>query len=363
MAQEDSKVLSQSEIDALLAAFGDEPDEEGAATPARAELATSTLPRNTRLYDFRRPSKVSKEQLRTLTSIHEVVARMLSTAMTSQLRLAMQVTLSSVDQSNYEDYIRELGEHSVISVVSLEPLPGAIIWEVGEDSAFAMVDRLLGGVGQTLGQSRELTDIEVALLKSVVRNGLPSYRDAWVNIVDLDPTLEETYVGSQYVQIALATDTVMVAVFEVRLNETTGTMTMCIPYSVLEPIIGKLSTRALFASNRKDDAGRNMNAMISSLQEVKVPMVALLGGATLSFSDVLSLRTGDVVVLDSRINSQLPVIVVDRKKFTGIPQRTKKHYAIKVQEVVQDYEIPEDLQQLFDKAHELQAESMEAAND
>jgi flagellar motor switch protein FliM len=343
----EGKVLSQSEIDALLSAFSDDDAEEGGDAPLAAatqvQVAARPVPQNVRIYDFRRPSKVSKEQLRTLTSIHESVARLLTTAMTSQLRTGVQVTLSSVEQSNYEDYIRELGENAMVSVVSLDPLPGAIIWEIAEESSFALVDRLLGGIGTTILETRELSEIEIALIKGVVRNGLAAYRDAWSNIADIDPALEETYVGPQYVQIALATDTVMVAVFEIRMNEETGTMTMCIPYSVIEPIIGNLSTRALFASNRHEERGTNMGAIINSLQDVRVPLSAVLGRVNLDFSDIVGLRTGNVIVLDSKRDDPIPVFVSGEQKFTARPRTTGKHFAIKIEEATKDYEVPEDL--------------------
>lgn len=344
MASE-GKVLSQSEIDALLSAFSDDDAEEGGvlAPTTQVQVAARPVPQNVRIYDFRRPSKVSKEQLRTLTSIHESVARLLTTSMTSQLRTNVQVTLSSVEQSNYEDYIRELGENAMVSVVSLDPLPGAIIWEIAEESSFALVDRLLGGIGTTILETRELSEIEIALIKGVVRNGLAAYRDAWSNIADIDPALEETYVGPQYVQIALATDTVMVAVFEIRMNEETGTMTMCIPYSVIEPIIGNLSTRALFASNRHEERGTNMGAIIGSLQDVRVPLTAVLGSVSLDFSDIIGLRTGNVIVLDSKRDDPIPIYVSGEQKFTARPRTTRKHFAIKIEEVTKDYEVPQEL--------------------
>ena len=342
----EGKILSQSEIDALLSAFSDddgEPEGGGLATATQVQVAARPVPQNVRIYDFRRPSKVSKEQLRTLTSIHESVARLLTTAMTSQLRTGVQVTLSSVEQSNYEDYIRELGEHAMVSVISLDPLPGAVIWEIAEESSFALVDRLLGGEGTTIVETRELSEIEIALIKGVVRNGLATYRDAWSNIADIDPALEETYVGPQYVQIALATDTVMVAVFEIRMNEETGTMTMCIPYSVIEPIIGNLSTRALFASNRHEEHGTNMAAIIDSLQGVRVGLTAILGSVQLDLSDIVGLRTGNVIVLDSKRDRPIPVYVSGEQKFTARPRTTRKHYAVKIEEVTKDYEVPQDL--------------------
>ena len=341
MAQE-GKVLSQSEIDALLAAFNEAAENEEDGRQPQVDVE-APLPQNVRIYDFRRPSKVSKEQLRALTSIHEALARMLTTTLTSQLQLAVQVSLSSVDQSNYEDYTQGIGENSVVSVISLDPLPQAIIWEISEDSAYSMVDRLLGGEGKPMEISRELTDIEIALLKGVVRTGLSSYRDAWGNIVELDPTLEETQVGLQYVQVALATDTVLVAVFQLQINDDTGAMTMCIPYSVLEPIIGKLSASALYGTKRRGDGASNMTAIINSLQRVDGEVKAVIGNANLSFSEVMQLNKDDVLVLDQKRDEPIVVYVGEQMKFTAIPKKSGKNLAVKLEDITQDYEIPEDL--------------------
>lgn len=246
-------------------------------------------------------------------------------------------------KSNYEDYICELGEHAMVSVVSLEPLPGAIIWEIAEEISFSFVDRLLGGEGTTIIETREFSEIEIALIKGVVRNGLGSYRDAWSNIADIDTALEETYVGPQYVLIALATDTVMVAVFEIRMNKETSTMTMCIPYSVIEPIIGNLSTRALFAPNRHEERGTNLTAPINSLQNVRVGFSAILGSVQLGVSDIVGLRTSNVIVLDSKHDKLIPIFVSGEQKCTARPRTSRKHYAVKIEEAAKDYEAPQDL--------------------
>ena len=263
--------------------------------------------------------------------------------MTSQLRTNVQVTLSSVEQSNYEDYIRELGEHAMVSVVSLDPSrapssgksPKKVPLPSSTVSSAAKARPSLKPVNSAKSRSPSS--------KVSSATGSASYRDAWSNIADIDPALEETYVGPQYVQIALSTDTVMVAVFEIRMNGETSTMTMCIPYSVIEPIIGNLSTRALFASNRHEEHGTNMASLISSLKDVRVGVSAVLGSVQLDLSDIVGLRTGNVVVLDSKRDQPIPVYVSGEQKFTAHPRTTSKHYAVKVEEVTKDYEVPQDL--------------------
>ncbi len=331
---DDKKVLSQSEIDSLLGAFTSEDEPSAAAAtstsrPTAIELAPERR-KSVRDYDFRRPSKLSKEHLRTLTGIHETLARVLTTLLSSLLRMASTVTVASVDQSVYDDFIRDVGESSIMNIVTISPLPGALIWEVSEESTYAMVDRLLGGVGKPVhAAEREITEIELSLMRGIVERGLGALRDAWSSVVELDPSLEEAVVGPQYVQIALPTDLTIVVVLEVRLNEATGTMSMCIPYSVLEPISSRLSTHALFAGRRPQ--GEDHSIYIKRrLETVGVDVTATLGSAVLPMHTLRSLAPGDVVRLDQAIHDKVRIAINGVDKFAGVPRRRGRRLAIQL---------------------------------
>ena len=332
---DDKKVLSQNEIDSLLGAFAAEqqPTGDGPASPTVSAPALAVDRRkNVREYDFRRPSKLSKEHLRTITGIYETVARVLTTQLSTQLRMAITVTVASVDQSVYDDFIRDVGESSIMNLVTMAPLPGAVIWEISEESTYAMVDRLLGGVGKPFQSAeREITEIELNLMRGIIERGQTALRDAWASVIDIEPSLEEAVVGPQYVQIALPSDLVIVIVLEIRLNEATGTMSMCIPYSVLEPISSRLSTHALFGGRRQhsDDLSQQISA---SLHGVQVDITASLGTVTLPLSAVRSLRMGDVIALDQPARDPLSLAVAGVAKFKAYPRRQGRRLAIQIAE-------------------------------
>ena len=348
---DDKKVLSQNEIDSLLGAFAAEQEpvtNELGAPAAPAPALAADRRKNVREYDFRRPSKLSKEHLRTITGIYETVARVLTTQLSSQLRMAITVTVASVDQSVYDDFIRDVGESSIMNLVTLAPLPGAVIWEISEESTYAMVDRLLGGVGKPFQSAeREITEIELNLMRGIIERGQGALRDAWASVIDIEPSLEEAVVGPQYVQIALPSDLVIVIVLEIRLNEATGTMSMCIPYSVLEPISSRLSTHALFGGRRQrsDDLSQQISA---GLQGVQVDVSASLGTATLPMGAVRSLRTGDVLSLEQPVREPLSFAVAGVNKFRAYPRRKGRRLALQITERIEASEA--ELDDVFGKA-------------
>ena len=331
---EDKKVLSQSEVDALLGAFAEEEEqpatEHGVAKAPPQPRPVADRRKSVREYDFRRPSKLSKEHLRTLTGIHETLARVLTTQLSSQLRMAITVTVASVDQGVYDDFIRDVSESSIMNIVTLGSLPGAIIWEISEESTYAMVDRLLGGVGKPFQTAeREITDIELNLMRGIIERGLGALRDAWSSVVDTEPSLEEAVIGPQWVQIALPSDLTIVVILEIRLNEATGTMSLCIPYSVLEPIGSRLSTHALFAGRRPRSEGCG-ERIRSSLTSVEVNVTATVGSAEVPVRTLRGLRPGDVLTLDQTIHDPFRVAINGTDRFLGMPRRRGTRMAIQI---------------------------------
>lgn len=323
-------ILSQREIDALLSAL---PVEE-AAPGASADIAKVGKPVKT--YDFRHPEKFSRDQLRTLEFLHENFARRLQTALSAYLRTVVQINMLGLEQGVYDEYTRQVPNPAVLYTISMDPLPGRAILELHPSIVFIIVDRLLGGLGKGLNKSRELTDVEQTLLETVVWEVLSSLKEAWTNVAALQPRLGDIASTPQFLQVALSTDTVLTISFEIRILDSAGTMRLCIPETVFEPIMDQVTAQAWFASSRKAQSPEQINQLRKHLDRVRVPLVAQLGSADISIEELINLRPGDVIPLERRSKEELEVTVAGRPKFYGRPGMTGRHMALKITGAVQE---------------------------
>ena len=334
MDLESKKTLSQWEIDLLLGTVASQEGQELVAKPE--------LPRNVRPYDFRRPDKFSKEHLRALQTIHETFARTAASSLSSYLRTSVQIRLSSIEQAVYGEYMQQLANPTVINIVGIEPLPGHIIVEVNFGLAFALIDRLLGGQGQMMQRAREVTDIEFILLQNLMKTTLGSLREAWSNISPVTITLDELVFSPEIVQAALPGDVGVLLLFELRIAEAANTISVFIPYTTLEPIIGKLSAQMWFMGNRKElvTAGDEIRRQI---EKVELPVVVNLGTANVSVRELLGLQKGNVIKLETLTKQELQVFVGGKPKFKARPGRVGRTLGVTITHVVRD-EAPRNLQ-------------------
>lgn len=330
-----SDLLSQDEINALLSAFA-----SGEADISRP----GGRHREVKQYDFARPDKFSKEQLRTLQMIHSTYARMLSTTLSTYLRCPFQADLISVDQVTYDEFLKSIPHTTVIVNFSMEPLSGNALLEINLDVAFSIVDRLMGGTGVLLKQARELTELEQTLMSGVVEKCLTSYSEAWSSLVQIRPRVEAISSNTLFTQIALRNDMVMLVTIEARIGTTVGTITVCVPIVVLEPILAKLSVQEYFSRQRQELDDSSAKRLRAVLTGVELPCVAVLGHATIQVRDWMDLRVGDMIALDTRTNEDATVWVGSRPRFRGRPGLCGSHRGVCITEVVEPIENPEKSQ-------------------
>src|SRR5437867_5204511 len=261
-------ILSQREIDALLSALPVEETSPGASS----DIAKVGKPVKT--YDFRHPEKFSRDQLRTLEFLHENFARRLQTALSAYLRTVVQINMLGLEQGVYDEYTRQVPNPAVLYTISMDPLPGRAILELHPSIVFIIVDRLLGGLGKGLNKSRELTDVEQTLLETVVWEVLSSLKEAWGNIATLQPRLGEVAFTPQFMQIALSSETVLTISFEIRILDSAGTMRICIPENVLEPVMSQVTAQAFYAGSRRTLTLDQTTNLRRNLDRVRVPVAA-----------------------------------------------------------------------------------------
>lgn len=338
-----SDILSQDEIEALLGSLSGAESEKpsGTASSERdSQTGSSTISkRSTRsavayeVYDFRRPDKFSKEQLRTLQMLHETFGRLAGTNLSGLLRTNVNIDLISLEQIPYEEYLRSISS-SVFTIFSIPPLSGQAAIEMEFDLIFTMIDKLLGGPGRSV-KRQNLTDIEEPLFHQVVSKMFLALKSAWEGVVIVNPSIEEIETSSQFVQIAPPSDIVVSILFEVRVGETHGALSLCIPYMVLKPITAKLSAQKWFAatSNRKQTAAHR-HALTGQLTSAPVNMAIRMGKSRISVKDFLLLRKDDVIRLDQKVKQDMVLTVAEQDKFHGIPSLNGNSIAFHINGIV-----------------------------
>ncbi len=319
-----TEVLSQDEIDQLLTAISSgEVDTE--------EIHQATDQRKIKIYDFKRPDKFSKDQIRTVSIMHETFARLTTTSLSAQLRSLVHVHVASVDQLTYEEFIRSIPNPTTLAVINMDPLKGSAILEIDPSVTFSIIDRLFGGQGEGAKFTRDLTDIEQSVMEGIIVRILGNLREAWSTVIDLRPRLGQIETNPQFAQIVPPTEMVVLVTLETKVGEVEGMMNFCIPYLTIEPIISKLSAQYWYSSVRRGTTTENLNILRERLSTVEVTLIAEIGSMNLTVRDVLALRVGDIIRLDNvRVDDPMVLKIGDRKKFLCRPGVVGNKLAVQV---------------------------------
>lgn len=333
-------ILSQREIDALLSAL---PVEDAASTASGTSQGDSVrVGKPVKTYDFRHPSKFSRDQVRTLEFLHETFARRLQTALSAYLRTVVQINMLGVEQGVYDEYVRQVPNPAVLYPISMDPLPGRAALELHTNVVFIIVDRLLGGLGKGLNKGRELTDVEQTLLETVVWEVLSALKESWANVATLQPRLGEIAFTPQFMQIAISSETVLTISFEIRILDSAGTMRICIPETVLGPVMEQLTAQTFYAGARRTLTPSQTTGLRKNLDRVTVQVVGQLGETELSINEVVNLRPGDVIPLRRRSKDELEVLVAGVPKFWARPGLIGRRTALKITGLVPQEEDEEE---------------------
>jgi flagellar motor switch protein FliM len=317
------EVLSQNEIDALLSAIS-------TGEMDANELKKEQSEKKVKVYDFKRALRFSKDQVRSLTRIHENFARLLTTFFSAQLRTYVQISVASADQIPYEEFIRSIPKMTILNVFEVPPLDGRILMEVNPNIAYAMMDRMMGGRGSSINKVDTLTEIETKIMSNTFERAFEHLREAWSTINEIDPFLAEFETNPQFLQMVSPNETVVVISLNTMIGETSGMINICIPHVVLEPIIPKLSVHYWMQTEKKEREPEELGRLEDSIQKAQVPVSAELGSADISIQDFLMLDLGDVIELNQAIDRPLTIKIGDIPKFKGQPGKANKKLAIQI---------------------------------
>ena len=294
-----------------------------------------------KLYNFRRPDKFSKDNLRALRDIHREFSKSISLVLSGYLRMRVEIEIVSVDQLTYEEFVRSMPSPISVGVFEFEPLAGQILLGISFEVVSCIVNRMLGGVGNIEGQMRELTDIEKALAKKVINIIIKSLEDSWNTIIPVTGkfiSLDDNY---QSIQVATAGEIVALLTFEVQISgKHYGLFSLCFPYPVLETVLGHLSTQHIFQTKGLVASNEERLKMISKLNTSNVDIRVQFGQCSITLDDFLQLAEGDILRLDNKVQDDLIVKVNGEKKFFARPGTLKDQVCVKITDV-------------YDEMHEL----------
>lgn len=334
-------ILSQEEVDALLSAVssGDDSDlSENGQGSSGIEDDSSDVDKSLSLYDFRRPDRVSKDQMRTLQNLHDGYARQFSTTLTNFLRTFVEIELVSVDQLTYSEFVMSISNPSCIYVFKMEPLEGTAIIEINPSLVFFIIDRLFGGQGRPSEQNRELTLIEQNVIIRIVERGLNDLKDVWEHIGIFSPKIEAYETNPQFVQIAPPGETVILISLEVRMQNASGLMSICFPYMLLEGVINNLSGEN-WISSQSSATSETREILENELQDIELSLSTVIGKTALTIRDLLQLQKGDVLCLDKLYDSDLLVQIDGKTKMAGRSGLVGRKKAVKITKILEK-EVP-----------------------
>lgn len=325
------EVLSQSEIDDLLRALNQgELDVE--------DIKADSNEKQVKDHDFARPSKFGKEKLRTLEIIFDNYARLISSYLSGYLRTHTQVEVINAEQLTYNEFTNSLANPVILSMVDFMPLKGSIVLELSASIGYCIIDRILGGKGGTLQKLRDFSEIEKILLERIIHQLIGFMKEPWENVLEINPRLDKIETNSQFAQIIPPNEMTALVTLSIKVGEVEGFINVCIPYIVVEPIMDKLNTKYWFGSVQQDDSGMYKEKMEYSLEYAKVPVKAILGHTYITVGEFVALQAGDVIKIDSFVNSDLDIDVGNLLKFHAKPGVRKGKNAIQITSIVRKEE-------------------------
>lgn len=324
------EVLSQSEIDNLLAAM--------ATGELDVDQMQESEEKQVKDYDFRRPTKFSKEHLRTLEIIFEHYSRLISTNLPVYLRKNVQVSVASSETVTFNEFTNALSNPVILGIINFAPLNGQIIVELATNLGYAMLDRMLGGSGTPLEKSRDFSEIELTIIQKILIMFTQLLRDPWKNVIDVNPVLQRLETNPQFAQVIAPNDMIAIVTLSMKIGDVEGFMNICLPFFTLEDVMDKLNTKYWFSTMQENHDENYEEYIETMIRKVDIPIRAILGKTVISVSDFMGLQVGDCIRLDSKVDEDMNIYVGNIKKFTALPGTEKDSYAVRITSVIKEEE-------------------------
>lgn len=321
-------LLSQDEIDKLLKSIS-----SGEVDIKDIKDAEKKVIKD---YDFSRPSKFSKEHLRTLETIFEHYGRLISTNLPAYLRKSVQVDVMSSEAITYSEFTNALSNPVLLGIIDFTPLEGNIIIELDDELGYAIIDRMLGGRGTPLEKSREFSEIELIIMERIMNVCTDLLIEPWQSVIKIEPRLERIETNSQFAQIISPSEMTSVITMKIKIGSVEGLMNVCIPFSCVESVMERLNTKYWYSTMKEKDGNDYQDAVEATLSKAKIPVRAVLGKSTVSVNDFTNLQIGDIIRLNAKVDEELDVFVGNIRKFTALPGASSDAYAVRITSVIRE---------------------------
>ncbi len=338
-------ILSQNEIDSLLSDMSSgRVDVEDVVTGKYSSTKTDVFN-----YDFRRPNRISKNQIRTLQSIHDNFCEVFGYYLVSKLQTLVSFSVTSVDQLFYSEFILSVSNPSCIYIFDILGTDGNGILEISPELALTLVDLLLGGNADTIPKPRTITPIEQSVIRNIIEHALSDLRNSWKSIADLNFKYSHLEVEADFVQIAPASEIVIVISLDVKIgnNNNHFMMNLCFPTFALEDVLAKLNRQQLTTTTVKQNSARmaeNLNIIQQQMANTYLSIKAELGKTSLTVGEIMELNVGDIIKLNKKINQEIEIIIAGKRKLAARPGSISGKKAVKITRPLKDEDlIDEDL--------------------
>ncbi len=287
-----------------------------------------------RLFDFRHPTTLSREHVRTMQIVQETMARGFTTVLASTLRSVSQVSIGDITQRPYDEYVRALPNPTLLTELSLDPLESAALLQIPLPVAYAATELLLGGRGGPDQPSRAMTELERGLMRNIVELTLPAVRSAMAPVVTVEPAVTGQEANPQFAQLASPTDMVIVVSFDVRIEDVSDQMTLCLPFDSLQPHLESLSASARRGALGADKLAEERARLHATIAAAPVEAAAMFRPLVASSDQIVALRIGDVLMLNHPLEMPLTLHVDGTAVHDVHIGRVNRHFAIRVDDAV-----------------------------
>jgi len=312
------RLLSQEEIDSVFRNLKQKGGQEDAASKA--------VP-----YDFRRPDRIAKDQLRAIHLLHDNFARNLGSSLSAYLRAYVIVNLVSVEQISYQEFCQCLPSPTCLVSLSMRPYDGNAVLEMNPSLVFPILEMLLGGTGKASARiTREVTEIEQVVLDGVYRVILRDLRQAWHGVTQIDFAIEARETEPQLLQILAPNEAVVTIGLEVRIAENSGMMNIGVPSIVIKMLRQKFDQQ--WSVRRSESTETERARSLRLVKPALLHLDARLEGPTLQVGDLMRLTTGDVLAFDYPVNRPVNFLVNGKLKFRGQVGSTGRKKAFVIEE-------------------------------
>ena len=323
-----SEVLSQGEVDALLRGVGDGDIET--ETDEAPEEVSGIVP-----YDLTSQEKIIRGRLPTLDIINQLFSRLFKNTFSTLMRKSVNVSTVSTDTIKFGDFIRSLPVPSSLHIFRMEPLRGHGLIVVESKLVFAVVDTFFGGSGAKEAKitDRDFSAIEIRMTKTVILSVLHDLEEAWRPVHTVTTSFVRSEINPQFAAIVPPTDIVLVILFEIEMENISGTLTICLPYAAIEPVIPKL--KAQFQSEELEVDQVWVRRLRAELLSTDIEIIAELGGTQITPEELMHFKVGDTLILGNDVTDPLILKVEGNPKFKGFPGVSRGNKAIQITEVIE----------------------------